>query len=111
MSFPNSHINLALARQKRLVAQDTKLKTLNTHLARARATLDQAQTRVSTLQGRVAPLPSSGLERALHSKDHATTNYSKALRNSISAIGTGTGRIGLLLPQSVAGIKQEFPGN
>ena len=104
-------MNLALTRQKCLHAQDTKLKTLNTQLSRAKATLDQTQTRVSRLQGRVTTIPSSGLEHALHSMDRATTNYSKALRNSVSAIGTGTGRIGLLLPPSAAGIKQESSGN
>jgi len=104
-------MNLALTRRKHLLAQDTKLKTLNTHLARARGTLDWAQTHISTLQGRVAPIPSSGSENAFRSMDHATTTYSRALRNSISAIGTGTGRIGLLLPQSVTGMKQESSGN
>ena len=93
--------------QKCLLTQDTKLKHsiwIGFHLARAKATLDQAQTRISTLQGRVV-LVTSPL-----SNGSPQLIVQTALQNRISAIGTGIGCIRLLLPQNVTGIKGEFPG-
>ena len=93
--------------QKRLLTQDTKLKHsiwIGFHSARAKATLDQAQTRISTLQGRVV-LVTSPL-----SNGSPQLIIQIALQNRISAIGTGIGCIRLLLPQNVTGIKGEFPG-
>ncbi|KIJ69922.1 hypothetical protein HYDPIDRAFT_78824 [Hydnomerulius pinastri MD-312] len=93
------------ARRKRLTAQDAKLKSLNARLDKAKASLDRAQLQASRIEGRaVRPgiASSTSLAQAVQSVGRMRTLYSKALQSSLSAIGTGTGRVGLLLPRGLA---------
>ncbi|KAF9243075.1 hypothetical protein BU15DRAFT_86510 [Melanogaster broomeanus] len=99
------------ARRKQLSAQDAKLKGLNSRLQSTKEALDKANLRVSRIAGRAASqyLPSSEsnvLNRAVKSMERANLHYSKALHSSLLGIGTGTGRVGLLLPSSAVAARR-----
>ncbi|KAF9235499.1 hypothetical protein BU15DRAFT_77902 [Melanogaster broomeanus] len=90
-------------RRKHLQAQDSKLKSLNARLQTAKGTLYNAGLRVARIEGRAAPSATQAdqLSQAVRAMERAEATYTKALHHSAAAIGTSTGRVGLLLPSGL----------
>lgn len=91
-------------RRKGLVAQDLKIETRNKRLQQSKDALHKATQRLIASQILANNHPDNlkhqdAMKRASTACDRARGTYSKAIRESESVIGTGTGKVGLLLPR------------
>ena len=94
---------VATVRQKVLTGQDRTIKTRNEHLRNAKDALDKSNKRLSDYQIRVVNYPhNQKYQNALASADAARTRaeaaYQGAIATSLEVVGSGSGRIGILLP-------------
>jgi len=93
------------ARRKGLVAQDTEIKKRNTRLQEASDAWDRATRRLACSQ-MIANNPrqqEATIKRISEAHGRATATYHRAVAESMKVAGTGTGKVGLLLPRSAVG--------
>ena len=98
-------VNVGKVRQKTLVGDDKRITSLNTKLQNAKNALDTCNDKVVLMQSLVNRNPGvakhvQAKERAIKAKEKVEATYIKAVEASARATGSGTGRIGLLLPSS-----------
>ena len=96
---------------KALVTQDSQIESANKKLKTAHASVARAEDRLVETQQQALANPHSekyraDLEKATRSQDNAGKAYSKVVDQSIGTIGTGSGRIMILLPSHVADVPQ-----
>ncbi|KAH7918743.1 hypothetical protein BV22DRAFT_1051534 [Leucogyrophana mollusca] len=84
-------------RHRTLVAQDSKISTQNKKLKTAHSALSNASQRLTALQ-EAATSSITDITKVVTQRDRASAMYSKALEGSMGVVGTGTGKVGVLLP-------------
>jgi hypothetical protein len=94
-------------RHKALITEDSRIGSANKKLKGAMASFDRAKQRVFDAEKHAAAGPDSeklwgDLERAAKAHGNARNAYTKALDASMDTIGTGSGRVMVLLPSHVA---------
>lgn len=92
---------------KALASQDAKINSANKKLKATKASVDRTEARFIEAHKRTDTNPDSeklrnDLERVRKSRDNAGSAYTKAIAASIDTIGTGSGRVMVLLPSHVA---------
>jgi hypothetical protein len=92
---------------KALIAQDSKIESANKRLKAANASVNRAEERLFEAQRRATNDPGnerlrSDLEKVTKTQANAGDAYTKAVDASISTVGTGSGRVMVLLPPQVA---------
>jgi hypothetical protein len=92
---------------KALVTQDSKIELANKKLKTAKALIERAEEQVFKAHRRSTVEPNSeqlktNLERAIRTRGKAEDTYTKAVESSIGTIGTGSGRVMVLLPPTSA---------
>jgi hypothetical protein len=95
--------SLAVVRQKVLRGQDLTIKTHNERLQKAKDALDRSKQRLFDCQIRAANYPrnkkyQSAISTADSARARAEAAYQKAIATSLEAVGSGSGRVGILLP-------------
>lgn len=85
-------------RHKVLVAQDVHISKQNNKLRKTRDALDVADARLQQQQGMSADV----ILKATRTRDTAKEAYEKEVAASVGLAGSGTGKLGLLLPPSAA---------
>jgi ribosomal protein L1 len=88
-----------------LVGQDLSINNHNKQLQRAKEALDKSIKRALASQVQAAKNPGSdkyaeAVEKSLNAKTRAEAKYQDAVDTSVDAIGSGTGKVGLLLPSN-----------
>jgi hypothetical protein len=92
--------------------QDSKIESANKKLKIAHGLVARAEDHLVEIQQQALANPHSekyrtGLDKAMRSQDNAGKAYAKAVDGSIETIGTGSGRIMILLPsREVADVLQ-----
>jgi hypothetical protein len=91
---------------KTLINEDAKIESANKRLQAATASFDRAEERIVEVHKRAAMDPAGeklkgDLERVAMTCGRAANTYAKALDASVSTIGTGSGRVMVLLPSRV----------
>ena len=94
---------VATVRQKVLTGQDHAIKTRNERLRNAKDALDKNNKRLSDCQIRATNYPrnrkyQNALANADAARAKAEAAYQKAIATSLEVVGSGSGRIGILLP-------------
>ncbi|KZP08487.1 hypothetical protein FIBSPDRAFT_901216 [Athelia psychrophila] len=92
-----------VARRKTLASEDDNIHTANKRLRSANDDVSRASTDLSQAQRRLESYPENDgfvreLKKAERRKGAADADFAKVLASSSSVKGTGTGRVGLLLP-------------
>ena len=92
---------------KTLVTQDSQIESANKKLKIAHASVARAEDRLLETQGQALANPRSekyrmDLDKATRTRDNAGKAYAKAVDGSIETIGTGSGRVMVLLPSRAA---------
>ena len=89
---------------KTLTVQDAKIESANKKLKIAHASVDRAEDRLLKIQEQALANPDEKrqmeLSKATRSRENAGKAYTKAVDESMSTIGTGSGRVMVLLPSS-----------
>lgn len=93
-----------VARQKNLDSEDASISTANKRLKKMDANVFKAKTDLSEALRQVDSFPENSAfaqeaKRVEKRKAVADAGFEKALASSRSAKGTGSGRVGLLLPK------------
>lgn len=86
-----------------MVGQDSSIRNRNKRLQHVKEALDKAVNGLVTAQTQAAKNPGStkhseAIKKRLVTKARAETKYQEAVEASAGAIGSGTGKVGLLLP-------------
>ena len=94
-------------RHKALITEDSRIESANKKLKEVMASFDRAKQCVFDTEKRAATDRDSeklrgDLERAEKVHGNAGNAYTKALNASMDTIGTGSGRVMVLLPSHVA---------
>jgi len=92
---------------KTLVTQDSQIESANKKLKIAHASVAWAEDRLLETQGQALANPHSekyrmDLDKATRTWDNAGKAYAKEVDGSIEIIGTGSGRVMVLLPSCAA---------
>ena len=92
---------------KALVTQDSKIESANKKIRATKASVDRAEERLIEAHRRAIVDPNSEklrhtVERATKMRTNAETAYTKAVEASMDRLGTGSGRVMVLLPSQVA---------
>jgi hypothetical protein len=92
---------------KTLVTQDSQIESANKKLKIAHASVARAEDHLLETQGQALANPHSekyrmDLDKATRTWDNAGKAYAKAVDGSIETIGTGSGRVMVLLPSRAA---------
>lgn len=83
-----------------VASQDAKILERNDKLTKAHVAKVSADAHLTTLLGaRTTNASESNVRKAVARSERATHLYSKAVTGSLQAVGTGTGKVALLLPQ------------
>lgn len=91
---------LVNVQSKVLQKQDSTLETLNNKLKHAYDSKESAENGyLLTLDGRHSEIQ---IEQAARKNERASQVYEKALRASLSGVGTGSGKVGILLPPDIS---------
>jgi hypothetical protein len=93
------------AHHRTLTTQDAKIESANKKLKTAHASVGRAEDRLLEMQEKALTNPDNekrqvDLDKATRAQESARKAYTKALDESVSTIGTGSGRIMVLLPSS-----------
>jgi len=93
--------------QKALVAQDTMIEAANKRIRAAKDSFDRAEERLIDICRRTTGDPDNekhkhNLTRATKMRENAENMYTKAVDASLEKVGTGSGRVMILLPSQVA---------
>ncbi|KAG6818704.1 hypothetical protein H0H93_002634 [Arthromyces matolae] len=94
----------AQSRHKSLQSEDNNIETKNQRLQSAYQTQAQAQRRLEAAGYSAHQAQSSNhgvVEKAAKSYQKASEGYARAVSDSLAMVGTGSGKVGLLLPRSV----------
>lgn len=89
------HLLIDDDRHRSLDAQDTRLKSYNKKLKAAHTNQTKAENRLRTA---IYANDTAVIAKAQKARDKAAVAYSKALASSVDAIGSGSGKVAILLP-------------